>query len=90
MKPVSPVVPGHYLPEVVYAKNQRPYLPLPVHKALDGVVLSRWKLTLKERLSVLVRGDVYLWVSTMNDPLQPVMLQVEKPLMGEREALEDQ
>ena len=79
MKPVSPIVPGLKLPEVVYATNQPEYNPLPVYKADDGVVLSRWKLSLKERLVMLIRGDLYLWVCTFNQPLQPVSLQVMRP-----------
>jgi hypothetical protein len=47
-KPVSPIVPGLKLPEVVYAKDQPQYEPLPVFKQDDGIVLSRWKLTWRE------------------------------------------
>lgn len=79
MKPVSPVVPGIELPEVVYAKDQPEYRPLPCHKSADGTVLTRWRLTLRERVRVVLRGDVYLFVSTFNKPLQPLMLQVERP-----------
>ena len=79
MKPVSPIIPGVKLPETVYAKDQPEYQPLPAHKSDDGTVLTRWKLSFKERLKVLFYGDVYLWLSTFNKPLQPVMLQVEKP-----------
>jgi hypothetical protein len=79
MKPTSPVVPGMNLSEVVYAKYQSQYQPLPVHKAPDGMVLSRWKLSFTERLTVLFFGDIYLWSQTFNEPMQPVMLQVERP-----------
>jgi hypothetical protein len=84
MKPVSPVMPGYDLPETVYAKNQPEYQPLPVFKADDGTVLSRWHLGWGERLRVLLCGDVYLFVSTFNQALQPVMLQVQQPKMGEK------
>lgn len=79
MKPVSPVIPGLELIETVYAKDQPEYQPLPAHRSADGTVLTRWKLSWRERLSVLLRGDLYLFVSTYNKPLQPLMLQVEKP-----------
>lgn len=79
MKPVSPVIPGVELPEITYAKDQPEYQPLPAHRSPDGTVLTRWKLSFRERLSVLLRGDLYLFVSTYNQPLQPLMLQVEKP-----------
>ena len=81
MKPVSPVVPGYELLETVYAKDQPNYKPLPVWKQHDGTTLSRWRLTWKERLRVLFSGNVYLWILTFNQPLQPVMLQTEKPQM---------
>jgi hypothetical protein len=79
MKPESPIIPGVLLDEIVYAKDQPPYAPLPAFRYPDGVVLTRWHMTWKERLTVLFRGDVYVWLNTFNDPLQPIMLQVEKP-----------
>ena len=79
MTPSSPIVPGVNLPEVVYAKDQPEYLPLPVYRMDDGTVLSRWHMTWRERLRVLLFGDVYLWQLTFNVPLQPVKLQVNPP-----------
>lgn len=77
MKPVSPVVPGHS--EVVYAKDQPEYLPLPAHRTEDGCVTTRWKLTWQERLRVLFMGNIYLQLLTFNTPLQPVMLSTTVP-----------
>lgn len=88
MTPVQPIVPGEDLPVLVYAKDQPEYQPLPVWRHRDGTVLSRWKLTWRERLRVLFTGDVYLWVMTFNQPLQPVKLQVEKPAFQGGEPLE--
>jgi len=82
MKPVSPIIPGVSLKETVYAANQPEYNPLPVFKDCEGTVLSRWHLSLRERLRVLFKGDVYLWVSTFNQPLQPLLMQVEPPEVG--------
>jgi len=79
MQPVSPVVPGKNLPEVIYAKNQPQYRQLPVFKQEDGLTLSRWRLTWKERIKVLFSGNIYLTLLTFNHPLQPVKLQVEEP-----------
>jgi hypothetical protein len=53
MNPVSPVIPGVDLPETVYAKDQPESQPLTVFKQEDGTVLSRWRLTWRERLRVL-------------------------------------
>lgn len=80
MQPISPVCPNLELPEVVYAKDQPEYLPLPSYKTTDGRVLTRWRLTLGERIRVFLSGDVYLQVLTFNRPLQPVKLTAEFPL----------
>jgi len=77
--PVSPVVPGHKLAEVVYGEGQEAYQALPAIRNADGAVLSRWRLTLRERLTVLLRGEIYLWQMTLNAPLQPVLIEVERP-----------
>lgn len=76
MKPVSPVVEGFQSLEVVFAKDQPEYLPLPalpVNSSDEtGTVVTRWKLTWKERFRVLFGGDLYLWMLTFGKPLQPV------------------
>lgn len=40
MEPVSPVIPGQEQPEVVYAKDQPQYRPLPSVKNAQGDVLT--------------------------------------------------
>lgn len=77
MRPVSPVIPGSKYPEVVYAKDQPEYLPLPAIVSANGGALTRWKLSWRERLCVLLSGDIYLGVLTFGQPLQPVMLMTE-------------
>jgi len=79
MKPVSPIIPGADLPEVVYAKDQPEYQPLPAWKSEDGTVLTRWRLTWRERLRLLFTGDLYVFLSTFNKPLQPILIQTERP-----------
>lgn len=79
MKPVSPVIPGHTLPEIVFAKDQPEYQPLPAFRDHDGYVLTRWRMTWRERLRVLFTGDIYLSLLTFGRPLQPVLLFTEKP-----------
>ena len=63
----------------VYAKDQPEYLPLPVHKTEDGMVVSCWALTWRERLRVLLTGRMWWSVLTFNHPLQPQSPQVESP-----------
>ena len=79
----SPVIKGLEHLEVVYAKDQPEYLPLPALPVDDGSghrrVVTRWKLSWKERLRVLVFGDMYLWLSTFGKPISPVALQTTPP-----------
>ena len=75
MKPVN-------FPEqnVVFAENQPEYLPLPAYKedSQQGQVISCWKLSIKERITLLIKG--HLWVSLMsfNKPLTPSYFTVNK------------
>lgn len=81
MTPMTPVVPGSQLPEIVFAKDQPEYQPLPAYRDDDGTVLTRWRLSWKERLRIFLTGDLYLFQLTFNRPLQPISLQVEKPVV---------
>ena len=80
MKPSSPVIPGSNRTEVVFAKDQPQYFPLPAILEDDGAIHTRWRLSLKERLQILFNGSIYLDVLTFNKPLQPVRLSAEPPL----------
>lgn len=69
----------------VYAKNQRQYGNLPAHKTSNGMVLSCWTLTWRERIKLLVTGRIWCMVRNFNQPLQPILLQGDKPsLKGEK------
>lgn len=63
----------------VYAKDQPEYQPLPAHKTDDGMVVSCWALTWRERLQVLFSGKVWWSVLTFNQRLQPQMPTVANP-----------
>lgn len=83
MDPTSPVIAPEFSDrEVVYAKDQPGYRPLPVHRTDDGMVLSRWHFTHEERLAVSQGADVYLYQWTGNRPLQPVAVTVSDPLVA--------
>lgn len=56
---------------MVFAENQKEYLPLPAHRDDDGVVTSCWKMTFIERIRVIFTGKIYLSQMTFNSPLQP-------------------
>lgn len=64
---------------VTFAKDQPEYLPLPAHRSDDGVVTTCWKLTLLERLKVLVYGRLWLQQMSFNQALQPQRASVDKP-----------
>mgnify|MGYP001567924825 CR=1 FL=1 len=77
MEAKSPVLTEEFVPdEIVFAKNQPEYLPLPVLRTKDGVVLSRWRLTDAERAAVADGADILLTVMTFNAPLQPFRIEV--------------
>ena len=63
----------------VYAKDQPEYLPLPVHKTEDGMVISCWALTWRERFKMLFTGRMWWSVLTFNYPLQPQLPSVNRP-----------
>jgi len=77
MEPVSPVIAEEFQNrEVIFAKDQPQYRPLPVHRTPDGVLLSRWKLSDAERQAVAEGADIWLYVWTFNQPLQPLRIEV--------------
>lgn len=79
MIPVSPVIPDANADEVVYAKDQPEYQPLPSIKLADGAILTRWMLSEEEKRIVTEQGFIYLEVLTFNRPLQPLRLSVDVP-----------
>ena len=70
VSPSRPVEGG----QVVYAADQPQYNPLPVWKKPQGQVVSRWRLTWRERIAALLGRPLYIEVLTFNQPLQPVFL----------------
>ena len=63
----------------VYAKNQPEYRQLPVYKTEDGVVISCWALTWRERIKIAITGRMWWIVLTFNQPLQPQLPSVNSP-----------
>ena len=67
---------------VEYAKDQPEYRTL--HAWTDGrVVVSMWRLSLFERLKILLTGKLWLRQLTFGDPLQPQLPQVDAPKFQE-------
>jgi len=63
---------------VEFAKDQPEYNTLPAFRDESGVVVTFWKLTLRERLRVLFKGGVWLSLMTFNKPLTPTFMTTEK------------
>ena len=77
MTAISPVLTDEFVPlEVVYAKDQPEYNPLPVIRNRQGVVLSGWKLTDQEREAIAAGADILLSVWTFHQPLQPLLMEI--------------
>lgn len=76
MEPVSVTDLG---PEVVWAKNQPEYIPLPSVVSPDGRVITRWRLTWRERFQLLLHGEFYHQQLTFGHPLQPIKMTIEAP-----------
>jgi len=79
MKSHTPVIPGMEMMEIVYAKNQSEYTPLPALRNSKGYVLSRWKFTDIEREAIANGADLYICQLSCNQPLQPIMTGVATP-----------
>jgi predicted amidohydrolase len=65
---------------VVYAKDQPEYIPLPVFKAdtPEGQCISCWELTFTERLRILFTGKLWVSLMTFNKPLTPSYFTTKK------------
>ena len=69
---------------VVFAKDQAPYLELPAYRGPDGRVITKWSLSWWERVKVAVMGCVWVNQLTFNKPLQPIRLDIDVPFEPER------
>lgn len=84
MNPIDPVSVTETCPSgweaVTYAKDQPEYLPLTVLRSVtsDRSVVSRWRLTWRERLRVLFGADIWLTCMTFGHPLQPIKLSLDQ------------
>jgi hypothetical protein len=66
----------------VIAENQPEYSPLPAHRfrhEAEGRIACCWRLTWRERFTLLFTGKVWHQVLTFGHSLQPQKLTIEKP-----------
>jgi hypothetical protein len=85
MIPISPVLPHRpELPEIILAKDQPQYTPLPIVRVVygDGTisVISRYRLSLRERLRLLFSGSIWWEQMTFGAALQPQLPHTQEPL----------
>ena len=67
---------------VVFAKDQSPYSPLPAYtnkKDMRGAIFHCWKMTIGERIKVLLTGKLWISVYTFKQPPQPIRPMVDNP-----------
>jgi hypothetical protein len=64
---------------MVFAKDQPEYDSLPGYRDHDGMVISCWAASWRERVRFFLFGKVWVSILTFNSPLQPIRLQVEYP-----------
>ncbi len=67
---------------ITYAKDQKPYLPLPAYKNHHdptGEAASCWKLSFLERIKILFTGKLWIKLLTFHEPLQPISCDINKP-----------
>jgi len=65
---------------IIYAKDQPQYQPLPALKikSENGEVIFCWNLSFKERIRVLFLGKIWLQLLTFNKPLTPSYLTTNR------------
>ena len=65
---------------IVFAKNQKPYLPLPAYQDKEqGLIIHCWKLSIIEKVKILFTGKLWLNVLTFNNPPQPIRPMINNP-----------
>lgn len=68
MKPIP--FPGQ---NVVFAKDQPEYRPLPALRLPDGEVITCWEMSDEEIADIVQSRKIYLKQLTFNQPLQPIL-----------------
>jgi len=69
---------------VVFAKDQPPYLPLPAYQDDEqgGRIFHCWQLTFAERIKVLFTGRFWINVLNFHQKPQPIKPMVDSPFKG--------
>lgn len=64
-----------------YAESQPEYSPFPLsaYKSKNGEVVSLWKLTLRERIKILLTGKLWISCLAFNKTLRPLLPTIDNP-----------
>ena len=65
---------------IIFGEGQPEYEPLPAFKNTSdqGEVVTCWGLSLRERLRILIKGEVWLSQASFNKPINPVFMTTKK------------
>lgn len=76
---------------VVFGKDQPPYLPLPAYcdDVQGGRIFHCWQLSWWERFKILFTGRLWISVLTFNKKLQPIKPMADNPFYVEGDAVEE-
>ena len=90
MNAVAIQIPGHEANEIVVAREQDQYVPLPALPITLEVgfapieivkgLLTRWRPTDEERAALANGADIWLETMTFGEPMQPVRISTECPI----------
>ncbi len=66
---------------IVFAKNQPPYLPLPAYRddKQGGRIFHCWKLSFRERVKIFFTGKIWVNVLNFGRAPQPIKLMIDNP-----------
>jgi hypothetical protein len=70
---------------VIFAKDQKPYLPLPAYQddIQGGRIFHCWQLSFRERIKILFTGRLWINVLNFHQPPQPIKPMVDNPFHKE-------
>ena len=74
---------------VVFAKDQKPYLPLPAYQddRQGGRIFHCWQLSVRERIKILWTGKLWINVLNFKQPPQPIKPMVDSPLFEQPDTI---
>jgi len=66
---------------VVFAKDQEPYLPLHAYQDDEqgGRIFHCWGLSIMERIKILFTGKLWINVLNFHNPPQPIKPMIDSP-----------